>query len=197
MENKPKTLQETKNVFENLKTDPKSGLFSKEKINKRLFKKLKTYVKEKLFLKLINLIENDIDLINKSNDYKIPTRFDYVEKRKIERSTLYSFAGPFQLIHANVASLEFLGKSATILHYALSTVDLYSSKVYVYLMRSRKQISQQLQLFYEEINNKRKNKNMRLQVDNEFQEVKMNDKFNVAMFTTSITGGKAFTAEQK
>ena len=56
MENKPKTLQETKNVFEILKTDPKSRLFSKEKINKILFKKLKkpTYVKGKLFLKLIN-----------------------------------------------------------------------------------------------------------------------------------------------
>ena len=64
-------------------------------------------------------------------------------------------------------------------------------------MRSRKQISQQLQLFYEEINNKRKNKTMRLQLDNEFQQVKMNDKFNVIMFATSITSGKAFTTEQK
>ena len=61
-------------------------------------------------------------------------------------------------------------------------------------MKSRKQISQQLQLFYEEINNKRKNKTMRLQLDNEFQQVKMNDKFNVIMFATS---GKAFTTEQK
>ena len=53
-------------------------------------------------------------------------------------------------------------------------------------MRSRKQISQQLQLFYEEINNKRKNKTMRLQLDIEFQQIKMNDKFNVTMFATSI-----------
>ena len=41
MENKPKALEETKNVFENIKTDPKSVLFSEEKINKELFKKLK------------------------------------------------------------------------------------------------------------------------------------------------------------
>ena len=40
MENKPNTLEETKNVFENLKTDPKSVLFSEEKINKGLFKKI-------------------------------------------------------------------------------------------------------------------------------------------------------------
>ena len=67
MENKLKTLEETKNVFENLKTYPKSVLLSEEKINKGLFKKLKksTYVKDKLFLKLINLIENGIDLVSK------------------------------------------------------------------------------------------------------------------------------------
>ena len=40
---------------------------------------------------------------------------------------------------------------------------------------------------------------MRLQVDNEFQQVKvqyLNDKFNVTMFTTSVRGGKVFAAEQ-
>ena len=66
MENKLKALEETKNVFENLKTYSKSVLLSEEKINKGLFKKLKksTYVKDKLFLKLINLIENGIDLVS-------------------------------------------------------------------------------------------------------------------------------------
>ena len=201
MENKPNTLEETKNVFENLKTDPKSVLFSEEKINKGLFKKIETtHVKDKLFLKFINLIENVIDLVDKTKDDKIPTRLDYAEKREIDRSTIYSFNGPFQLIHADVPNIEFLGKSATIPCYALSIVDLYSSKVYVYLMRSRKQILQQLKIFYKEINNKRKNKNMRLQVDNEFQQVKikdLDDKFNVTIFTTSIRGGKAFATEQK
>ena len=41
---------------------------------------------------------------------------------------------------------------------------------------------------------------MRLQVDNEFQQVKikdLDDKFNVTIFTTSIRGGKAFATEQK
>ena len=41
---------------------------------------------------------------------------------------------------------------------------------------------------------------MRLQVDNEFQQVKihdLNNQNNVEMFTTSIRGGKAFAAEQK
>ena len=67
-------------------------------------------------------------------------------------------------------------------------------------MRSRKQILQQLKIFSEEINNKRKNKNICLPVDNKFQQVKikdLNDKFNVTAFTASIRGGKAFAAKQK
>ena len=41
---------------------------------------------------------------------------------------------------------------------------------------------------------------MRLQVDNEFQQVKikdLNDKNNADMFTSSLRGSKAFAAEQK
>ena len=39
IERKIKTLQETKNTFENLRTDPKSVLFSEDEINNKLFKK--------------------------------------------------------------------------------------------------------------------------------------------------------------
>ena len=83
MENKPKTLQEAKNIFKKLKTDPNTVLFSEEKIDKPLFKKLKksSYGKDNLLLKLINLVENDIDQINKTN--QIPTRTDYVTKEKL------------------------------------------------------------------------------------------------------------------
>ena len=41
---------------------------------------------------------------------------------------------------------------------------------------------------------------MRLQVDNEFQQVKikdLNDQNNVELFTTSVREGKAFAVEQK
>ena len=57
-----------------------------------------------------------------------------------------------------------------------------------------------MKLIYDEVTDKRKNKIMRLQVDNEFQQVKikdLNDQNNVEMFTTSARGGKAFAAEQK
>ena len=47
---------------------------------------------------------------------------------------------------------------------------------------------------------KDKNKRMRLQVGNEFQQVKikdLNDENNFEKFTSSVRGGKAFTTEQK
>ena len=134
------------------------------------------------------------------DDDKPPTSTDYVDKREIYRSNLYSFDGPFQLLHVNVGNLEFLGKNATILQYVLVVVDLYSSKVYFYLMRSRKQILQKMKMLYDEIKSERKNKRMRLQVDNEFQQVKikdLSDENNVEMFTSSVRGEKAFAAKQK
>ena len=65
-------------------------------------------------------------------------------------------------------------------------------------MRSRKQIWQKMKIFYEEVNGKRKGKHMRLQVDNEFQQVKikyMNDENNVEIFTSPVRGTKAFVAK--
>ena len=93
-------------------------------------------------------------------------------------------------MHADVGKLEFLGSSATTPRYVLLAVDLYSSKVYVYLMHySRKQILQKMVLFYDEIKKIKKKKFMRLQVDNVFEQVKikdLNEMNNVEMFTTSI-----------
>ena len=48
---------------------------------------------------------------------------------------LHSEDGPFQFMHIDIANLEFLGKSGTPSRNALSIIDLYSSKCYVYLMR--------------------------------------------------------------
>ena len=72
--------------------------------------------------------------------------------------------------------------------------------MYVYPLCSKKQILQKLEQFYIDVQSKRKKQNTRLQVDNEFQQIKikdLNDKYNFAMFTTSVIGGKAFAAEQK
>ena len=84
-------------------------------------------------------MESKNDLFEK---YTIPTKTLFVEKRgDIDRSTLYSFDGPFQLLHADVANLEFLGKSRVDPKYCLLLVDLYISKIYTYLMKSRRFIA--------------------------------------------------------
>ena len=57
-----------------------------------------------------------------------------------------------------------------------------------------------MKMLYDEIKSERKNKRMRLQVDNEFQQVKikdLSDENNVEMFTSSVRGEKAFAAKQK
>ena len=131
MEDK-KTLKKAINIFKASKTDPNGVLISEEIIANRLlktFKKLK-YKKDSLFLELIQLTDN------KFNDKEeTSTRVDYVEKREIDTPTLYSFDGPFRLIHPDVGNLEFLGKNAAIPKYASLVVDHFSSKVYVYPMR--------------------------------------------------------------
>ena len=131
-----------------------------------MLKKLKksSNSKHNLLLRLINLAEQKIN-----DENKVPTRIDYVKKREIDRSTLYSFDGPFQLIHADLGNLEFLGKSATTPKYALLAVNIYLSKFYFYPMGSRKQTLQKLNQFYDKIKIKRKKKTMQLQVCNEFQ----------------------------
>ena len=171
--------------FNKLKIDPSSAAFAEEKLDKKLLLKLKKskYVEDKKIFNLVNLLDKK-NVIFEPERVK---RTDYVEKREIDHSTLYSFDAPFQLFHADVASLEFLGKNATFPQYVLVLVDLFSSKVYTYPMKSRKQIRQKLEQFYRDVRSKIKNKKMRLQVDQEFQQVKikdLNDLNNEKMFST-------------
>ena len=115
------------------------------------FKKCK-FEKDKELFKLVNLVDNKDFLDNKN----APIRIDYVEKREIDRSRLYSFDGPFQVIHTDVGNLEFLRKNATFSQHVLLIVDLYSLKVYTYSMKSRKQILQKMKIFYDQVRSKEK-----------------------------------------
>ena len=93
----------------------------------------------------------------------------FVEKKDdIDRSTLYSFDSPFQFLHADVGNLEFLGKSATNPKYCLLFINFFTSKVNVYPMKSRKSILNKKEIFYKEIEGKRKSRKTRLQNDQEF-----------------------------
>ena len=111
-----------KSTFNKLKTDPSSAAFAEEIIDKKLlikFKKSK-YVEDKKFFKLVNLLENNVILESES-----VKRTDYVEKREIDHSTLYSFDAPLRLLHADIANLELLGKNTAFPQYVLVLVDLF------------------------------------------------------------------------
>ena len=71
-------------------------------------------------------------------------------------------------------------------------------------MKSRNLLARKLELFYRDIQPKReqiaKNKKMRLQTDLEFRQndiKKLNKKYNIEMFSSSVRGGKAYAVEQK
>ena len=120
-------------------------------------------------------------------------------QRNIDRSTLYSFNGPFQLLHAGIADIRFFSKSAADPHCCLLFVDFFTQKIYTYPMKKRSLLKKKMEAFYDEVSQKMKEK-MRLQTDLEFQqnEIKnLNKKYNVEMFSTWVRGGKAFAAEQK
>ena len=125
----------------------------------------------------------------------------FVEKKDdVDRSTLYSFDGPFELLHAEVGNLEFLGKSATDPKYCLLFVDLFTSKGYVYPMKLTKPILNKMEIFYQDDENERKGQKMKIQTDQEFKQRKifdLNKKYNIGLFSTAVRGGKTFAAEQK
>ena len=156
MEDDKKNLKIARTIFNKLKTDPSSVVFAKGILDKKLLLKLKKpkHVEDKKLFKLVNL--NNSNVIFEPENVK---RTDYIEKREIDHSTLYSFDAPFQLFHADVGNLEFLGKNATFPQYVLVLVDLFSSKTYTYPMKYRKQIRQKLKQFYRDVKSKIKKQN--------------------------------------
>ena len=197
--------KQIKNLFKKLINDQNSVFFSVDKINKTLLNKGKksNYDKDKVFYKLFSKIENKNVIYDKEEEEdRLPFYTPFIpQKKNIDRSTLYSLNGPMQFFHADIAYLQFLGKSAVDPKYALVCVDLFTSKIYVYTMRKRSSLANKLEKFYQDIQKKRSdNEKMRLQTDQEFQQneiKKINQKYNVEMFSSHIRGGKAFAAEQK
>ena len=187
------------NLFSTLQNDSKSVFYLNTTITKKLLKKLdkSPYQKDRVFKEIYQKLE-DRELAEA--DDKIPLKTSFVEKKgDIDRSTLYSVEKPFKRVHADIADLRFFAKSAVDPKYALLAVDLFTSKTYVYPMKSRKLLARKLQLFYNEIEPKRDGK-MTLQTDLEFKQnaiKKLNDEFNVEIFHSKVRGRKAFAAEQK
>ena len=177
----------------------KSIFYSISNLSRALLNKAKKsrYGKDIVFVNLYNQLE-DKNFYQKNNN--LPLVMPFVNKRSnIDHSTLYSISKPFELLHADIADLRFLAKSAVDPKYCLLIVDLFTSKIYVYPLKNRSLLAKKLNLFYKGIKSKRTGK-MRLQTDLEFNQNqinKLNNDFNVEMFHTEVRGGKTFAAEQK
>ena len=77
---------------------------------------------------------------------------------------LYSFSGPFQALQVDIAYISFLARSAVDPKFCLLFVQLVTSKIYTYPMKTRNLLAKKIELFYNDINKKRDGK-MRSQTD--------------------------------
>ena len=178
------------NWFRNLQKDSKIVFYFISNLSRALLNKAKksTYGKDIVFVNLYNQLE-DKNFYQKNNNLPLVTLF-VTKRSNIDHSTLYSISKPFELLHADIADLRFLAKSAVDPKYCLLIVDLFTSKIYVYPMKNRSLLAEKLNLFYKDIKSKRTGK-MRLQMDLEFNQnhiKKLNNDFNVEMFHTRRKG---------
>ena len=90
-----------------------------------------------MFVNLYNQLENKKKNKKPSQDSLPITTPFYDFKSDVDHSTLYSIGKPFELLHADIADTRFLAKSVIDLKYCLLLVDLFTSKVYIYPMKSR------------------------------------------------------------
>ena len=68
----------------------------------------------------------------------LPLVAPFFNKRSIiDYSALYSIGEPFELLHVDIADLRFLAKSTVDPKYCLLIVDLFTSKIYVYLTHEK------------------------------------------------------------
>ena len=75
------------------------------------------------------------------------------------------------MLQADIADIRFLAKSAVDPKYCLLFVNLFTSKIYVYPMKIRSVLARKMELFYNNIKDKRTGR-MRLQTDKEFDQKK-------------------------
>ena len=175
-------LKKAKNIFKKLIKDEKSIFYAVERITRtRLNKARKSlYEKDKFIYKYyLDLEDKNALYVSKNMKAKIPFYIPFVRQRKdIDRpSSLYSMKAPFQLVHADVADIQFFSILAVYPKYYLLAVDLFTSKTYVYPMKSRNLLARKSELFYRDTQPKRQqiaiNEKMRLQTDLELQQNKI------------------------
>ena len=154
------------NLFKTLQNDLKSVFYSIGNLSKTIINKAKksVYNKDKVFVNLYEKLEDK----NFHNKETVPLVTLFVKKKSnIDQSTLYNISKSFELLHADIADLRFLAKSAVDPKYCLLLVDLFTFNVYIYPMKNRSLLAKKSEIFYNDIKSKRSGK-MHFQTDLEF-----------------------------
>ena len=100
------------------------------------FTRTSLYPKDKVFVKIYNEIDNSSSKKTNIINAKLLLNTSFIEKREdVDRSTLYSFSGPFEALQADIADIRLLGKLAADPKYRLLFVDLFTSMIYTYPMK--------------------------------------------------------------
>ena len=147
-----------KDLYNTLTNDANSIFYATSQITKNLIRKAKNsiYEKDKVFFNMYNNLDKEnkkiISLLEKP-----PLTMKFIEKKSdIDCSTLYSFDGPFQLLQADIAYISFLAISAVELNFCLLFVDLFTSKIYTFPMKTRTSWLKKMEQFYNNTQKKKK-----------------------------------------
>ena len=94
---------------------------------------------------------------NKVEDipHEKPIFTPFSRRKNDEQSTLYSFTGPLQRLHADIADIRFLKPNASEPKYVLVVVDLFSSFTYIVPMKNRGNLNIAVETFYDTIHKDR------------------------------------------
>ena len=145
--------QKAKKFYRAMINDQKRIFYATDSVTKGLMKKARTslYPKGKVLVKIYNEIHNHDRKTYIINE-KPPLNTPFVKKREdLNRSTLYSFSGPFEVLQADVADIRFLGKLAADPKYYLLFADLFTSMIYTYPMKRRSLLATKMIIFYQDI----------------------------------------------
>ena len=105
-------MSKVENLFNALRKDEESVFYAADQITRNLINRAKKsyYPKDNVFVNIYNKNKNLKQEVSSSN-LSLTTPF-IPQKANVDRSTLYSFKGPFETLQADIADIQFLAKSA-------------------------------------------------------------------------------------
>ena len=123
-------MRQARNIFHALTRNENSVFYGTDRITRTQVNKAKNSncLKNNNFLGLYRELENENELYfdEKKQEATVAAYMPLVEQQKniAHPSSLYSFKGPFALLHADITDIRFLAKPIVDPKYSIIFVDL-------------------------------------------------------------------------